>query len=99
MVGGIRGLLFLTVALLACVGEARAEEKEKEPIAIIELGGAVERTFPDGQSSFGPWSPLNLTSSRIGLKSRLAYRDYTAVATANGVLIFYSRSLSLCPRP
>jgi hypothetical protein len=55
MVGGRTwGLLFLTAALLAYEGEAQAEEKEKEPTAIIELGGAVERTFSDAQSSFGP---------------------------------------------
>jgi hypothetical protein len=42
----MRGLLFLTAALLPFVREARAEEKEKEPTAVIELGAAVERTFP-----------------------------------------------------
>jgi hypothetical protein len=32
----MRGLLFLTAALLPFVGEARAEEKEKEPTVVIE---------------------------------------------------------------
>jgi hypothetical protein len=52
--------MFLTRALMVVISAvaftdalARAEEKEKEPLAIIELGGAGEWTL-NGVSSFGP---------------------------------------------
>jgi hypothetical protein len=33
---------------------AQAEDKVKEPTAVLEIGGAGERSFPGGETSFGP---------------------------------------------
>jgi hypothetical protein len=48
-----RALLVVTAAVALTNVQARAEEKEKEPLAIIELGGAGEWALSGG-SSFGP---------------------------------------------
>ena|ERR1700683_914426 len=50
-------VLCLTVALSLLTGEAWAEEKE--PAAIIELGGAGEWDFPQGK--FGPSAAIEFT--------------------------------------
>jgi hypothetical protein len=52
--GSVRGLLFLTIALSLFAARAQAEEKDKEPTAILEIGGAGERSFPDDDRRFGP---------------------------------------------
>jgi hypothetical protein len=39
-------------ALLLIAGKAQAEDKE--PSAIVEIGGAGEWSLQDGRSSFGP---------------------------------------------
>jgi hypothetical protein len=44
----------LLAVLLLVGGMARAEEKEKEPFAILEIGGAGEWGIQEGSSSFGP---------------------------------------------
>jgi CheY-like chemotaxis protein len=55
MVGGrVWRLLFLAVVLSPFTTWARAEDKDKEPTMILEIGGAGERSFPDGETSFGP---------------------------------------------
>jgi hypothetical protein len=47
------------VGLLGGVGQATAEDKE--PTAIVELGGAVEWELPNGASSFGPTAAVEFT--------------------------------------
>jgi hypothetical protein len=49
----------LAIGLLLSAGQARAEEKE--PAAIIELGGAGEWDLPNGASSFGPTVSVETT--------------------------------------
>jgi hypothetical protein len=44
----------LIVALLSVAVNVQAEEKEKEPFAIVELGGAGGWSLSGGGSSFGP---------------------------------------------
>ena len=44
----------LTVALLLCAGTARAQEAEKEPRAIVEVGAAGEWAVKGAGSSYGP---------------------------------------------
>lgn len=45
---------------LLCAGNALAQEAEKEPAAIVELGGATDWNITEGGSSFGPPSRLKL---------------------------------------
>jgi hypothetical protein len=52
--GPVRSLLLLTVALPMFAARAQAEDKVKEPAAVLEIGGAGERSLPDGETSFGP---------------------------------------------
>src|SRR5262249_53266539 len=47
------GALLLAVLLLIA-GMARAEDKEREPFAILEIGGAGEWGLREGSRSFGP---------------------------------------------
>jgi hypothetical protein len=51
----------LTAALFVCAGAAQAEEKEKEPTAVFELGGAAEWSLRNGSSSFGPAVAVEVT--------------------------------------
>src|SRR5215470_9865947 len=48
------GLLATTVALLTSANTATAEEKDKDPLAVIALGAAGEWGFPGGKFSRGP---------------------------------------------
>ena len=50
----IWGLLGLAIALLTSPSLAAAEEKEKEPLAVVALGAAGEWGFPGGKFSRGP---------------------------------------------
>jgi hypothetical protein len=49
----------LVVGLLGLVGQASAEDKE--PTAIVEIGGAAEWDLPNGASSFGPTAAVEFT--------------------------------------
>lgn len=53
----------LVASLLLCAGNAVAQsvEKENEPAAILELGGAAFRSVTDGASSFGPAVSVEVT--------------------------------------
>ena len=44
-----------------CSGNSFAQAVEKEPAAVIELGGAAGRGLTDGQSNFGPAVALEVT--------------------------------------
>ena len=57
----MRRLLFLTVSLSLVAVGAQASDKDKEPTAILEIGGAAERTFPDGDTSTGPSVAVEFT--------------------------------------
>lgn len=52
-------LLFL--ATLLCSALAVAQPDEKEPAAILELGGAAGWSFKDGASNFGPAAAVEVT--------------------------------------
>jgi hypothetical protein len=47
--------------LLLLAGAAHAEDKEKEPSAIIELGGAGEWSLRDGGFGLGPTAAVEVT--------------------------------------
>jgi hypothetical protein len=44
----------IAAALLLCVGAAGAADKEKEPSAIVEIGGAGEWSLQNGAANLGP---------------------------------------------
>jgi|HubBroStandDraft_3_1064219.scaffolds.fasta_scaffold16396_2 hypothetical protein len=46
---------------LFCAGNAIAQEVEKEPTAIVELGGATDWSITEGGSSFGPTVAVEVT--------------------------------------
>jgi hypothetical protein len=53
----------LLSALLLCCTSAFAQSAEKEPkeVAVVELGGAAERSLTEGDSSFGPTVAVEVT--------------------------------------
>jgi hypothetical protein len=51
----------LIASLFLCSGTAFAQSVEKEPAAIVEIGGASARNLKDGGSSFGPDVAVEVT--------------------------------------
>ena len=51
----------LIAALFLCAGNAFAQSVEKEPAAVVELGGAAGWNLKDGGSSFGPTVAVEVT--------------------------------------
>jgi hypothetical protein len=53
----------LLAGLLLCCTSAFAQSPEKEPkeVAVVELGGAAERSLTEGNSSFGPTVAVEFT--------------------------------------
>jgi hypothetical protein len=51
----------LLVSLFLCAANAFAQSVEKEPAAIVELGGATNWNVKGGGSSFGPSAAVELT--------------------------------------
>ena len=49
-------------ATVAFAGQARAEDKNKESSAQIEIAPAAERQMPGGQSGFGPSAAIEFTA-------------------------------------
>jgi len=54
-----KGILIASLSL--CTGNAFAQSVEKEPAAIVELGGAANWNVKDGGSSFGPSVAVEIT--------------------------------------
>jgi len=52
--------LAAALALLAAA-TAQADEKDKEPAAIVEIGGAGDWSLRDGSASFGPNVAVEVT--------------------------------------
>lgn len=53
--------LVLTVFLFLCAGRAFAQSVDKEPVAIIELGGATAVNLKDATPSAGPTLAVEVT--------------------------------------
>jgi hypothetical protein len=51
----------LITCLSLCSGNALAQSSDKEPAAVVELGGAVSWNLKDGGSSFGPDLAVEVT--------------------------------------
>ncbi len=58
--GALRGFI-VPPALLLCLGSALAQSADKEPAAILELGGAAGWSITEGGSSFGPTVAVEFT--------------------------------------
>jgi hypothetical protein len=55
------GKYALLASLFLWTANTSAQSVEKEPIAVVELGGAAEKTIQDGTSSFGPTVAVEVT--------------------------------------
>lgn len=53
--------LALLASLIFCAATARAQSVDKEPAAIVELGGAGSWSVTGGGSSFGPTAAVEVT--------------------------------------
>ena len=53
--------VFLIAFAFICLGNSLAQSLEKEPAAVVELGGAASRSITEGQSSFGPTVAVEAT--------------------------------------
>jgi hypothetical protein len=51
----------LLISLFLCNGNAFGQDSDKEPIAVVELGTAANRSLTEGQSSFGPTVAVEAT--------------------------------------
>lgn len=51
----------LLAFLFLCTGDAFAQSVEKEPVVVVELGGATDWNVKDGGSSFGPTFAAEVT--------------------------------------
>jgi hypothetical protein len=51
----------ICVALCLSCGAAFAQPADKDPVAVVELGGAVERSLTDRAWSFGPSAAVEVT--------------------------------------
>jgi hypothetical protein len=89
----------LLAVLLLTAGMARAEDKEKEPFAILEIGGAGEWGLQNGGSSFGPSVAAEFDVIKEWLEIEAGFTPCSARVIPSGALIFSSRSRSPCPRP
>ena len=54
-------LAWVGLLLFNVEGMAQLADKEPEPAAILELGGAASRTLTDSTSSFGPTAAIEFT--------------------------------------
>jgi hypothetical protein len=60
--GRVKATKFVLIAaFLLCSGSAFAQSAEKEPAAVVELGGAAGWSLKDGGSSFGPAVAVEVT--------------------------------------
>ena len=58
----------LIASLFLCSGNAFAQSVDKEPAAVVELGGAAGRSLKDGGSTFGPTIAVEITPIENGLE-------------------------------
>ena len=84
--------------LLSSLFEAKAQAEEKEPSAVVEIGGAGEWGLRDGCLSFGPsaaveYAPINRLEIEVGIAPCLV-----AVSTEWGTT-FHSKTRSRCQIP
>jgi hypothetical protein len=54
-------LVFLISFLSCCCDPSFAQSAEKEPQAVLEIGGAASRSLTESQSSFGPTLAVEVT--------------------------------------
>ncbi len=53
--------LFTIVFVFIYLGQSFAQSSEKEPAAVVEIGGATSRSITESQSSFGPTVAVEVT--------------------------------------
>jgi hypothetical protein len=67
-------MVFVIVFALICSGRSFAQSLEKEPVAVVEFGGAGALSLTEGQSSLGSTVALELTpiENRLELEAGVA---------------------------
>jgi hypothetical protein len=90
-----RNVLFALLVVALTAMQARAEEKEKEPDAIVEIGGSGNWSLSD-PSSFGPTAAIEFSPIENWLEIEVAPARRSAKALANGTPTFSSKSHSRC---
>jgi hypothetical protein len=55
-----RNLVLIALLFLYC-GNAMAQSVDKDPVAVVEIGGAANWNFKGGGSSFGPTAAVEVT--------------------------------------
>ena len=89
----------VAAALLLFAGEGQAADKDKEPSAIVEIGGAGEWSLQNGGASLGPSIAVEVEPIKEWLELEAGFTLYSARAIPpSGAPIFCSRSPSHCPR-
>ncbi|HTS05844.1 MAG TPA: hypothetical protein VMP68_09685 [Candidatus Eisenbacteria bacterium] len=78
------GLVFLISFLSCCSDPSFAQSAEKEPQAVLEIGGAASRSLTESQSSFGPTLAVVADPVRITVRApkRSASRPIAKVEKA-----------------
>jgi hypothetical protein len=84
--------------LFLSAGNAFAQSSEKEPAAIVELGGAAFHGLTGEGASFGPTIALEVTPIENWLELEGELHPYSVGTRQNGVLTFFSRNLGLYPK-
>jgi len=85
--------LILLASFFLCAGNGYAQSVEKEPAAVVELGGAGSWNIKNGGSAFGPTAAVEVTPIENWLELRRESRRFSAVTRPNGISTCYSRSL------
>jgi hypothetical protein len=58
----VRATKFVLIAFLfPCAGNALAQTVDKDPVAVVEIGGAANWNFKGGGTSFGPTVAVEVT--------------------------------------
>ena len=91
----VRGVLVALSVLALTAMQARSGEKEKEPDAILEIGGSGNWSLSD-PSSFGPTVAIEFTPIESWLEIESAPGRCSAKALGNGTPTFSLKSHSPC---
>ena len=84
--------------LFLSAGNALAQSNEKEPAAIVELGGAAYHGLTGEGASFGSTVALEVTPMENWLEIEAELHPYSDGTRQNGVLTFFSKNLGLYPK-
>ena len=86
----------LAIALLLCPGNIFAQPEAKDPVAIVELGGAASYSTTEGGSSFGPTVAVEVTPIEKWLELEAGVTPlFTRHSTEWGVDLLFKKPWTL----